>query len=68
MRIPGLIDLQVNGFRGVDFSSADLTATGFAQACRDIIAAGVTAFLPTVITSHIDIYRQTIFRCLFVLL
>ncbi|MBN2377644.1 MAG: hypothetical protein JXD22_14695 [Sedimentisphaerales bacterium] len=60
MKVKGLIDLQVNGFMGVDFSSDDLTSENFAQACRNIIATGVTAFLPTVITSHTDIYRQNL--------
>lgn len=58
--LPGLIDLQVNGYKGVDFSGGDLTEEGFAQACRDMLAAGATAFLPTLITSPDEIYRRNL--------
>ncbi len=60
MRIPGLVDLQVNGFHGVDFSGADLTETAFAQACRDMLDAGTTAFLPTLITSPAGVYERNL--------
>ena len=59
-RIPGLIDLQVNGYRGVDFSGDNLTEEGFAQACREFLAAGATAFLPTLITSPAAIYERNL--------
>ena len=32
--IPGLVDLQVNGFAGVDFASADLAGYRRAGECR----------------------------------
>jgi N-acetylglucosamine-6-phosphate deacetylase len=47
---PGLVDLQVNGFAGVDFFSAD--AEGYRRAGEGLLAAGVTAYQPTFITSH----------------
>lgn len=59
-RMPGLVDLQVNGYNGVDFSGGDLTATDFATACRQLLAAGVTAFLPTLITSPTDVYERNL--------
>jgi N-acetylglucosamine-6-phosphate deacetylase len=58
--LPGLIDLQVNGYKGVDFSGSDLTEETFAQACRDLLAAGATAFLPTLITSSLEIYERNL--------
>lgn len=51
MRTPGLCDLQVNGFAGVDFNDADLTAQAFDHACAAMLRAGVTTFLPTLITA-----------------
>ncbi len=60
MRIPGLVDLQVNGFRGVDFSGADLDEAAFVDASRAIIEAGTTAFLPTLITSSPEIYARNL--------
>src|SRR5947208_4141742 len=47
---PGLIDLQVNGFAGVDFFSAG--ADGYRRAGEALLACGVTAYQPTFITSH----------------
>jgi N-acetylglucosamine-6-phosphate deacetylase len=46
---PGFIDLQVNGFAGVDFFSAD--ADGYRRAGEALLSAGVTAYQPTFITS-----------------
>jgi N-acetylglucosamine-6-phosphate deacetylase len=47
--IPGLVDLQVNGFAGIDFATADADAYGLAGAA--LLATGVTAFQPTLITA-----------------
>ncbi|HET8743790.1 MAG TPA: N-acetylglucosamine-6-phosphate deacetylase [Gaiella sp.] len=46
---PGFVDLQVNGFAGIDFLGAD--ADGFATAGDALLETGVTAYLPTLITS-----------------
>lgn len=48
---PGLIDLQINGFMGVDFSDQSLTIEGIRKATKALWKAGVTTFLPTVITN-----------------
>ena len=49
---PGFVDLQVNGFAGVDFFSAD--ADGYRRAGVALLAGGVTAYQPTFITSPED--------------
>jgi N-acetylglucosamine-6-phosphate deacetylase len=49
---PGLIDLQVNGFHGIDFSDPDLTEEGMLKATRALWQAGVSTFVPTVITNE----------------
>ena len=46
---PGFVDLQVNGFAGVDFFSAD--AAAYRRAGDALLRTGVTAFQPTFITS-----------------
>lgn len=46
---PGFVDLQVNGFAGVDFFSAD--APGYRRAGEALLQCGVTAYQPTFITS-----------------
>jgi N-acetylglucosamine-6-phosphate deacetylase len=47
----GLLDLQVNGFAGVDFNDAGLTPQCFGNALQALLATGVTQFLPTLITA-----------------
>ena len=50
--IPGLVDLQVNGFGGVDFAGADGPA--YRRAGEALLECGVTAFQPTLITAPED--------------
>ena len=50
---PGLIDLQVNGFGGVDFNRPGLTPEQWRHACTRLRAQGCTGFLATLIT-HSD--------------
>lgn len=60
IEIPGLIDLQVNGYRGVDFCDPALTTGAFARACRWMLEAGTTAFVPTLITSSRRTYEHNL--------
>ncbi len=52
--LPGLFDLQVNGFGGVDFNAPDLTADRLDDALEGMRRTGVTRCLPTLITSSFD--------------
>ncbi|KAB0266517.1 N-acetylglucosamine-6-phosphate deacetylase [Microvirga brassicacearum] len=54
MQSHGLVDLQVNGFAGVDFNTASLQADAFDKAVAAMFATGVTTFLPTIITASTD--------------
>ena len=47
-------DIQVNGYAGADFCSANLTAEQMHIACAELKADGVGQFLATVITDHVD--------------
>jgi N-acetylglucosamine-6-phosphate deacetylase len=47
--VPGFVDLQVNGFGGIDFLDTD--ADGYARAGTALLESGVTAYLPTFITA-----------------
>jgi len=49
---PALVDLQVNGFAGVDFQQDDLTVEHLLTAARGLRAAGCTRFLLTLITDE----------------
>jgi len=51
---PGLIDVQINGYMGVDFSGPDLTLERIRKATKALWKAGVTSYLPTIITSDIE--------------
>jgi N-acetylglucosamine-6-phosphate deacetylase len=46
---PGFVDVQVNGFGGVDFLETD--GEGYLQAGEALLETGVTSFLPTLITA-----------------
>ncbi len=54
VELPGLFDLQVNGFAGIDFNDQDLTADGVAHAIDRMRSTGVTRCLPTLITGSFD--------------
>jgi N-acetylglucosamine-6-phosphate deacetylase len=51
MQTNGLTDLQVNGYAGVDFNDAALTADGLEHALAAMRAANVTCCLPTLISA-----------------
>jgi len=47
---PGFIDIQVNGFAGVDYNHPNAPHSEIARSIHALFAAGVTRFYPTVIT------------------
>ena len=47
--VPGFVDLQVNGFAGVDLFEAD--TDGYRRAGEALLETGVTSYLPTFITA-----------------
>jgi N-acetylglucosamine-6-phosphate deacetylase len=51
---PGWIDIQVNGFAGVDYNQPDAPHSEIARSIRTLFASGVTRFYPTVITGAPD--------------
>ncbi len=50
--VPGLVDLQVNGYFGVELATAD--EDGWHTVASRLPETGTTAFLPTFITSPLD--------------
>jgi N-acetylglucosamine-6-phosphate deacetylase len=57
--LPGLFDLQVNGFGGIDFNAPDLTVDRATEALERMRGTGVTRCLPTLITSSFDRYAAS---------
>ena len=51
---PGFIDIQVNGYAGVDFCDPNAPLVGIAHAIDVLLSTGVTRFFPTVITNGPD--------------
>jgi N-acetylglucosamine-6-phosphate deacetylase len=52
--LPGLVDLQVNGYAGFDVNSADVTPDEICQLVRALWPHGITSLCPTVITASAD--------------
>ena len=55
---PGLIDVQVNGYMGVDFSDPALTLDDIRKATRALWKEGVTSFFPTLTTNPDDLLKR----------
>ncbi|MGH9403534.1 MAG: N-acetylglucosamine-6-phosphate deacetylase [Terriglobia bacterium] len=60
---PGFVDIQVNGFGGIDFSDRDLDPSQAARILPFLWKTGITTFCPTLITNSIENLRQN-FRTL----
>lgn len=56
----GMVDVQVNGFAGVDFAQASPEELG--AAARAIARTGVTSFIPTLISAPVDALAAQIVR------
>jgi N-acetylglucosamine-6-phosphate deacetylase len=66
---PSLVDLQVNGYAGIDFQQDNLSTGDLLRAIRGLRAAGCTRFLLTLVTDewtrlmtrlrHLRILRET---------
>ena len=56
--IPGFVDLQINGFGGVDFRTAG--ADGLMETAAAITSTGTTYLLPTFYSSTIDGYIEAL--------
>lgn len=54
----GFVDLQINGYGGIDFNDAGTTAEQIAATTRALWRTGVTAFCPTIITESAEHISQ----------
>jgi N-acetylglucosamine-6-phosphate deacetylase len=60
MDTTGWIDLQVNGFLGVDFSAPGLTRADVAKVVEALRARGTSACCPTLVTCDPDVYARNL--------
>lgn len=51
---PGFVDLQINGFKGVDFNSLATSEEDIVQGVHELFKEGVTSFYPTIITNSYE--------------
>jgi N-acetylglucosamine-6-phosphate deacetylase len=51
----GFVDVQVNGYSGVDFNTDGLIADDLHRACAGLEADGVASCLATIITDHLPV-------------
>lgn len=58
----GYVDLQVNGYAGVDFNDDALTDQAILAVCRRMRDDGVGKFLPTIITDEFQLMIRRITR------
>ena len=58
---PGLIDVQLNGWAGFDFSIPESDfAEKLAETNRTFVRNGVTSYLPTVISQQSSVYKEVL--------
>lgn len=59
---PGLIDVQLNGAFGFNFSQIPEDASSYGKTLREVnkqlIKTGVTAYLPTLTSEKQEVYHQ----------
>lgn len=60
LAVPGLIDVQINGFDGVDFALAD--TVDYQHVAMRLAGTGVTSFQPTLISLPVPDYRSALNR------
>lgn len=58
--LSGFVDLQVNGYGGINFSASDLTLDQVIQVSDELARRGTLAFCPTVITSPPEVYAHAL--------
>lgn len=56
----GFVDLQVNGYAGVNFTSPNLTLAQVQSTARMLYQRGTVSFLPTVITAPWELYEHVL--------
>ncbi len=56
----GFVDLQVNGYIGIDFQSPDLSLSSVDLVSKTLFERGVAGYLATVVTTDRETYRRSL--------
>jgi len=57
---PGLVDLQINGFRGLDFNTLPVPDDLPGRVTRELWSEGVTSYYATIITNSTDAIEECV--------
>jgi len=57
---PGLVDLQINGFKGYDFNTLPLTIQQVKEITEALWSEGVTTYFPTIITNSDEAIEEAL--------
>jgi N-acetylglucosamine-6-phosphate deacetylase len=60
LRRQGFVDLQVNGYMGVDFASPRLAAEDIHRVTEALLAVGTLAYCATLITTDLHVYERNL--------
>jgi N-acetylglucosamine-6-phosphate deacetylase len=60
MKLPGFVDIQVNGYMGKSYSSDSLTAEDVKETMDLLRARGTSVFLPTIVTSPVEVFERNL--------
>ena len=57
---PGLVDIQINGYGGQEFSSMELTVEKVCRISQQVLSFGVTGYCPTVTTESFEVLEHAL--------
>jgi len=57
---PGLFDIQVNGYKGINLTSKTLKQEDVGIVEKELVKFGITRWCPTVITAHPDVILNSL--------
>lgn len=58
--IPGFVDLQVNGYKGINFSDQNLKLDDIFYVNRELLKKGTIGYCPTLISSSLETYERNL--------
>lgn len=58
--LPPLVDIQLNGYAGIDINASDVQPDGLLRMAREIWRTGVVFFFPTVVTGSAERMERSI--------
>jgi N-acetylglucosamine-6-phosphate deacetylase len=60
LKFKGFVDLQVNGYKGIDFSDPNLTLENIVSISNELYKFGVVGYCPTLISSRLETYKHNL--------